>query len=87
MKVALAAQLLSETTSKSPEYFRKKWSLQEKRRENTRQFNALAGKRYDLFKSRVQHDIKPSRKAYGLSLDNQYKVLQDMMHTAKAMSL
>lgn len=85
MKVKFATQLLSETTSKSLEYFGRKGLLKDKDCESTSHFIGLADKWFDLFNSRVPYDVKSSRNAYGLALHTQNKVLEDMMYTAKTM--
>lgn len=87
MEVVLAVQLLLEVTSKSLKYFGKEGLFQEKHWKNNSQFIALSDRWFDLFSSSVPEDAKASRNAYGLSLSNQNKLLEDMTCAAKTMKV
>ena len=87
MNVKLAVQLLSETTSKCLEYFGNRGLLEDKHWKDTSEFIDLVDKWFDVFNSRVPLDTKPSRNAYGLNLEGQNKILQNMIKLAREMEV
>lgn len=85
MNVRLAVQVLSETTAKSLKFFGEQGLLNSRDWECTSHFIALSDSWYDLLNSKRPRDTKQSRDAYGLHLDAQKKVLEDMINVANSM--
>lgn len=85
MRVRLAVQLLSETTAKALQYFGQRGLLKSKNWHETSQFISLVDSWFDLFNSKSPHDSKPSRYAYGLSLQKQNSLLEEMIETIGTM--
>lgn len=86
MNVRLAAQLLSETTAKTIQFFGEQGLLKSKDWDTTSQFILLADRWFDIFNSRVPLDWKKySRNAYGQNLVEQNIVLEKMIQTAEEM--
>lgn len=87
MKVSLAAQLLSESTAKSLEYFGNRGLLQSKEWDDTSQFFYLSDSWFDVMNSRAPYNQKVSRHAYGLNLETQNDILNRMIHSAKTLKV
>lgn len=85
MNVRLAAQLLSETTAKTLQFFGKQGLLKSKNWQTTSDFIMLSDSWFDLFNSKVLANTKSSRDAYGCHLTNQNKILNTMITTASTM--
>lgn len=85
MNVRLAVQVLSESTSKSLKFFGEQGLLKSRDWECTSHFIGLSDSWYDLFNSKRPRDRKKSRDAYGLHLDAQKKVLEEMINVANSM--
>lgn len=86
MNVRLAAQLLSETTATTLNFFGEQGLLKSKDWETTSSFILLADKWFDLFNSRVPLDReKSSRHGYGKNLEKQNETLTQMIQTIQKM--
>lgn len=85
MRVYLAAQLLSETTSKTIKYFGRDGLLKSKDWHDTSEFIQLIDLWFDTFNSRSAITIKNSRKGYGLNLPEQEQTLHLVINTMKKM--
>lgn len=88
MNVSLAAKLLSETTAKALEYFGERGLLSSTNWKDTSQFISLADEWFDVFNSKTKdRDSKKSRHAFGLYLEHQKAVVNNMINTVKAMKV
>lgn len=86
MKASLAAQLLSETTAKSLQYFGNKY-LVSKDYDHSSQIISLVDSWFDLFNYRFAYSNKWTKDCYGLHLEQQNKLLYDMLDTAISMKV
>lgn len=88
MNVKLAVQVLSMPTAKTVDYFGQNGLLHSHDCKPTSQFISLTDSWFDLFNSRVRiDDQKHSRDAYGISLEQQNRVLETMTATMECMSV
>lgn len=82
----IAVQLMSKTTSMALQHLESR-GFSGAETENTSKFIRLVDSWFDLFSSRRPKDIKLSRDAYGLNLMEQNKILNEMMSTAKSLTV
>lgn len=87
MNVLLAAQLLSQSTAKSIEYFGRKGLLKSKDWEDTSNFISLVDAWFDVFNAKTPHGDKGSRASFGMHLESQTHVLNKMLQTIRNMKV
>lgn len=85
MNVRLAVQLLSETSAQALQYFGARELLTCNTWQETSNFISLVDSWFDLFNSGKPTDMKDSRNAFGMNLDKQTVILQEMKDTMQTM--